>query len=675
MENRQPQTTVESTQINSDVTTWELPEGAIARLGRGVIRDITLSRHGNFFAVATHIGAWIYELGTMSPVALLETERGMVSKVVLSEDGQWIATSNWDCIIKVQEIETQKCVAKIQGWHGGTSRLAFSPNSQYIAASGNGYGDIYVWCTETGKHVVSFKVEGKPKEAELKGRERFPTCYPLRFSPDGQLLAYVSGRASLSVRHIETKGRFARIIPYPKVPRTGFVSDLAFSPCSQFLAASIQDLNTRENIEVQVWNLDKETLETTNTDYNGTRVIPAYSSESALQVADVYKDKAVIWDMTKGEKLDTIQYQASPEAACFSTNGQQFAIVTSREMVVWCADNTATVTPIPEPSNVPDSLFFSQSGKVLVSKYWGEGKGRIVFWDVLQRQVTPPPIPPRSSGKKCALSPCGELLGLIGESTQTLEVWNITSGTMITELTGHQSFITTVVFSPSGEHLVSGDVDRKLTVWSVQRWEKQHSLIANGRGNSMRSASFHPSGKQFVTSVRTGPVDLWDVESGEHLGSPSVDFTLADASLYKGDVREIQRRYKQKSKMRWLYSVKFSPCGTLIAGGLWGEIRLWDAVTLEPRMGMILPESCCRVGVLVFSPCGQYLASGSWWNKTDKVSIRIWEIATGENVHTFWGHPTDIQNLAFSSDGELLASSSYEGTILLWDMKPFIYSD
>ncbi len=660
MENRRPQT-------NSDITTWTLPEGAIGRLGRGIINDITVALNKKSFAVATRVGVWMYELGTIHPTTLLETERGIINNVALSQDCKWVATSNTDSIITVTEIDTQKCVAKIQGWHDGTAQLVFSPDSQYIAASGYGYGDVYVWCTKTGAHVASFKMERKPKEDE-----KLPFRYPLCFSPDGQLLAYASGRFTLTVRNVETKDRIASMSTTSHLSCVGYVYGLSFSPCNQYLAASIQDLSTHENVEVQVWNIDKETLETTYTDYGGNRVIPTYSSEGTLLVADIYKDRVVMWNVSHEEKLDIIEYQASPEAVCFSTNGQQLAIVTSREIVVWCTDNTDTVIPIPEPSSVPDSLFFLQSGKVLVSKYWGERRGRIVFWDVLQKQMTPLPIPPRSSGKKCAVSPCGELLGLIGEGGQTLEVWNITSGTMIAELTGHQSLITTVVFSPSGEHLVSGGVDRKLTVWHVQRCEKQHLLIANGRGNAIMSASFHPSGKQFVTSVRNGPVDLWDVESGEHLGSPAIDFTLADASLYKGDVREIQRRYKQKSKMRWLYSAKFSPCGTLIAGGLWGEIRLWDATTLEPRMGMILPESCYRVGVVAFSPCGEYLASGSWWNKTDKVSIRLWDVATGENFHTFWGHTSDVQELAFSKDGELLASSSYDGTILLWDMNPFI---
>ena len=57
-----------------------------------------------------------------------------------------------------------------------------------------------------------------------------------------------------------------------------------------------------------------------------------------------------------------------------------------------------------------------------------------------------------------------------------------------------------------------------------------------------------------------------------------------------------------------------------------------------------------------------------------KVAIRLWDVASGENIATFRGHPTDIQSLAFSPDGTILASGGYGGTILLWDMKPYIDS-
>ena len=53
------------------------------------------------------------------------------------------------------------------------------------------------------------------------------------------------------------------------------------------------------------------------------------------------------------------------------------------------------------------------------------------------------------------------------------------------------------------------------------------------------------------------------------------------------------------------------------------------------------------------------------------MTIRLWEVATGEEITTFWGHPTDVQSLAFSPDNTLLASGRHDGTILLWDVRPF----
>ena len=128
-------------------------------------------------------------------------------------------------------------------------------------------------------------------------------------------------------------------------------------------------------------------------------------------------------------------------------------------------------------------------------------------------------------------------------------------------------------------------------------------------------------------------------------------------------------------------SIVFSPCGNWIAGGLgtWiadaliNEIRLWDTETLETRMIFLQPHGCIRPWALTFSPCGKYLVSGAWWKwGLDKAPIHLWEMSTGENIHTFWGHSSDVQDLAFSPDGALLASGSYDGTVLLWDVKSII---
>ena len=62
-----------------------------------------------------------------------------------------------------------------------------------------------------------------------------------------------------------------------------------------------------------------------------------------------------------------------------------------------------------------------------------------------------------------------------------------------------------------------------------------------------------------------------------------------------------------------------------------------------------------------------------WWQSGfKKVPIHLWETETGKQIATFLGHPTDIQGLAFSSNNELLASASFDGSILLWDLTPYL---
>ena len=647
---------------SGDETAWGLPKGAIARLGRGRIADLAFSPDGESLAMATTIGVWIYELATMEPIALWETERGLVSTVAFSPNGQWIATSNWDAVIKIREIETQRCTAKIQGSHY-RGAIAFSSDSQYLAGSGSGYGGAYVWDAKTGRHVTSFEGAAPPKKGE-QAPARFLVC----FSPDGQYLAYVSNRIELAVRHIETKEHIARL---KHSSRTRRIQGFAFSPCGRFLAVSSQNTSSKRQstTELQVWNIDEETLEMTNSDYGGDKLIPAYSSDGTLRVADLHEDKVVLWDASRREQLDTFEYSGNARNACrFSSDGQQFAIATECEMRVWHADASLTVAShLEHTASRVRALFFMQGGKTLVSGY--RGKNGIMFWDVVQRRVRRTLSPAYG---KCVLSPCENMLALnIGENGETIEVLRSTSGIPMTTLTEHKQEVTALAFSPTGEHLVSGDLEGNLCVWSVESWRELRKFI--GHTTWITTLAFHPSGDKVATAARDHTARVWDFESGEQLALLPLA-QESDVSLYRGDPRQIRRilnrlsqGYSHKSDP---YSIAFSPSGDLIAAGLSREIRLWNATTYETHRVIVPPDTCQHPYALIFSPCGQYLVSGSWWQKgQEKVSIRLWEISTGENIATFWSHPTDIQELAFSPDGTLLASGSLDSTILLWDMK------
>jgi dipeptidyl aminopeptidase/acylaminoacyl peptidase len=73
---------------------------------------------------------------------------------------------------------------------------------------------------------------------------------------------------------------------------------------------------------------------------------------------------------------------------------------------------------------------------------------------------------------------------------------------------------------------------------------------------------------------------------------------------------------------------------------------------------------------VAFSPDGQHVASSG----TDN-AIRLWDAATGAAVRTFTGHTDDVSTIAFSPDGELLASGAGgwdepgESTVKIWRVR------
>lgn len=109
------------------------------------------------------------------------------------------------------------------------------------------------------------------------------------------------------------------------------------------------------------------------------------------------------------------------------------------------------------------------------------------------------------------------------------------------------------------------------------------------------------------------------------------------------------------------WTVAISPDGQIAATGAEDNlIILWDMNTGEMLHTLAGHEK--SILSLAFSLDGNYLASGG----DDKI-ITLWDVETRELLHTLSGHGRGINALAFSPDNSQLVSGSSDKSVILWD--------
>jgi WD40 repeat protein len=106
----------------------------------------------------------------------------------------------------------------------------------------------------------------------------------------------------------------------------------------------------------------------------------------------------------------------------------------------------------------------------------------------------------------------------------------------------------------------------------------------------------------------------------------------------------------------------FSPDGSYLLTDDNTVLRLWDIAT-----GDEIREFAGHTGYidsLAFSPDGRYVLSSSG----DKTA-RLWDVETGEEIRQFVGHTATVTTVAFSPDGRYALSGSEDGIPRLWDVE------
>jgi Tol biopolymer transport system component len=182
-------------------------------------------------------------------------------------------------------------------------------------------------------------------------------------------------------------------------------------------------------------------------------------------------------------------------------------------------------------------------------------------------------------------------------------------------------------------------------MWDAQTGREV--VTYKGHADPITRVAFSPDGKRLASVAGYGPgaivggeIKVWDAETGQELHTlPAGGFSMA----FSPDGRRIAGAGKPPMTMRGVGG----PSGS-------GEVKVWDAET--GRELLTLQGHTSDVRNVAFSPDGQRLASAGGGE------VRVWDAQTGQHLLVLKGQGS---YLAFSPDGHWLVAYRQ-----LWDATP-----
>ena len=216
-----------------------LPEGAVARLGKGSVGRVLYSPDGAQLAVVSSVGIWLYDTATYQEISLSVGHTDSISSVAFSPDGTTLASGSGDAV-RLWDIKRWELKRTLTEHTERIYSLAFSPDGK-VLASGSRDETVRLWDTETWELKRTLTEHTEPVTS-------------VAFSPDGKVLASGSWDKTVRLWDTETWDHNRILTGYTGVTRlqkrtltghTEGVIRLSFSPDGKVLASGIEDTTVR----------------------------------------------------------------------------------------------------------------------------------------------------------------------------------------------------------------------------------------------------------------------------------------------------------------------------------------------------------------------------------------------------------------------------------------------
>jgi WD40 repeat protein len=510
---------------------------------------------------------------------------------------------------------------------------AFSRNRSVLAFGGPG-GAVRVLDSETVKEICPEALEEKQKLRQLA------------ITPDGGLVARSTTTPVVEVFDVGSGKRLFELeSDFKPLPGPDMGTLLRFSPDSKRL------ISQESRGPIIVWDLRTGKEVTRITGLGPLSVARAAFSPDGQRVAvdALGADLEIrLYDAATGARLRTFPraWTAQVRALAFSPDGKSLAVGDDNGTVnLWDVESEKRLPITSDPLGVMEVSRFAERDRRL----WIVAANRFAIYDWKTGRLVEQ-FDANTGGQ--ALSPDGKKVaqpdgkGIALKDART----GVVVGRAGQEVRFPQPLL--IRFTPDGKKLLYVDREAKtIHVWDLAAGKLVHILA--GHKEEIQQLVVSPDGR-WLASAAIGRPDkamdggllLWDLVAGKLVQRMGRQHEYVARLAFSGDAHEIA-----------LEELRPSPDET-------GVARQWLRF-LDVPTGAVKRSFPAERGArgFVYSPDRRTLAV---W--TGAETIYLWETATGKTRHEFRGHIAPIERLVMSGDGALLAASSRDAPILIWDV-------
>ncbi len=249
-----------------------------------------------------------------------------------------------------------------------------------------------------------------------------------------------------------------------------------------------------------------------------------------------------------------------------------------------------------------------------------------------------------STISQIAYSPDAKFLAS-ASADRTIKLWDTRRGELIATFKEHKKGVNTVAFSQDAKILVSGGEDNLIKIWNLQNQSIIKTL--EGHTDSIKTVIISPDNKYIASAGYDKTIKIWNLE-GKLIDSIDAH-NLAISSLQFSQPNQQEKKY------------------TLASGSWDNNIKLWQIKAsgkINPTPLKIFSDHGGGVTGLIFNKDNNLLVSAS----VDR-TIKLWNVKDGTLLKTLQGHVSQVNSIAFSNNDKTIISADEQQGLFWWNLE------